>query len=132
MKTHLFFKMPLHKPLLCRNVVRQSPRGGLNALFLAVSQTGEPENSWWARGGVPSTGGACGPGTALSLCPVDASPSRPPAPGPCPLSPPHLASPEGPRLQGSGGTGRGVAVDGLLLTPRSLGRDQWLISISPR
>lgn len=71
--------MPLHKPLLCRNVVRQPSWGGLSALFLAVSQTGEPGNSWWVRGGVPSTGGACGPGTALSLCPVDASPS--PHPG---------------------------------------------------
>lgn len=63
-----FSRCPLHKPLLCRNVVQQSPQGGLNALFLAVSQTGEPGKSWWARGGMPGNGGACGLGTALSLC----------------------------------------------------------------
>lgn len=63
-----FSRLPLHKPLLCRNVVRQSHRGGLSTLFLAVSQTGDPGKSWWVRGGKPGTRRARGLGTALLLC----------------------------------------------------------------
>ena len=83
-----FSRFPLHKALLCRNVVRQSHRGGLSALFLAVSQTGKPGKSWWARGGMPGTRGVRGLGTGPLLCvlwtqspPPRALPVQPSTPG---------------------------------------------------